>query len=122
MLTSIQICHHASKARRRLLVRPLQALSVALLLTGCALIASVLVSYAQARAQVSVPSFFRVGILERGERVVILAAGALLGFVVLALWIIAIGSVVTVVQRMAHAFREMERIDAAERASLEGNT
>lgn len=92
------------------------------LLTGCALIASVLVSYAQARAQVSVPSFFRVGILERGERVVILAAGAILGFVVLALWIIAIGSAVTVVQRMAHAFREMERIDAAERASLEGNT
>jgi phosphatidylglycerophosphate synthase len=92
------------------------------LLTGCALIASVLVSYAQARAQVSVPSFFRVGILERGERVVILAAGALLGFVVPALWIITIGSAVTVVQRMAHAFREMERIDAAERASLEGNS
>jgi len=92
------------------------------LLAGCALIASVLVSYAQARAQVSVPSFFRVGIFERGERFVLLAAGAILGFVVLALWIIAIGSAVTVVQRMAHAFREMERIDAAERASLEGNT
>jgi phosphatidylglycerophosphate synthase len=92
------------------------------LLTGCALIASVLVSYAQARAQVSVPSFFRVGILERGERVVILAAGAILGFLVLALWIIAIGSAVTVVQRVAHAFHEMERIDAAERAGLEGNT
>ena len=92
------------------------------LLAGCALIASVLVSYAQARAQVSVPSFFGVGIFERGERFVLLAAGAILGFVVLALWIIAIGSAVTVVQRMAHAFREMERIDAAERASLEGNT
>jgi hypothetical protein len=41
--------------------------------------------------------------------------------VILALWIIAIGSTVTVVQRFARAYREMERIDAAERASLEGN-
>ena len=91
------------------------------LLAGYTLVVTVLVSYAQARAEIAVPSF-RVGVLERAERVLILAVGALSGYVILALWIIAIGSTVTVVQRFARAYREMERIDAAERASLEGNT
>jgi len=91
------------------------------LLAGYTLVVTVLVSYAQARAEITVPSF-RVGVLERAERVLVLAAGALSGYVILALWIIAIGSTVTVVQRFARAYREMERIDAAERASLEGNT
>lgn len=91
------------------------------LLAGYTLVVTVLVSYAQARAEIAVPSF-RVGVLERAERVLILAVGALSGYVILVLWIIAIGSTVTVVQRFARAYREMERIDAAERASLEGNT
>lgn len=90
------------------------------LLAGYTLVVTVLVSYAQARAEIAVPSF-RVGVLERAERVLILAVGALSGYVILVLWIIAIGSTVTVVQRFARAYREMERIDAAERASLEGN-
>jgi CDP-diacylglycerol--glycerol-3-phosphate 3-phosphatidyltransferase len=91
------------------------------LLAGYTLVVTVLVSYAQARAEIAVPSF-RVGVLERAERILILAVGALSGYVILALWIIAIGSTITVVQRFARAYREMERIDAAERASLEGNT
>lgn len=84
------------------------------LLTGYTLISSVLVSYAQARAQLFVPAF-RIGFLERGERVVILAIGALSGQMVPALWVLAVGSTITVVQRFAHAHREMERLDAAER-------
>jgi len=91
------------------------------LLAGYTLVVTVLVSYAQARAEIAVPSF-RVGVLERAERILILAVGALSGYVILALWIIAIGSTVTVVQRFARAYREMERIDAAERASYEVNT
>ncbi len=91
------------------------------LLAGYTLVVTVLVSYAQARAEIAVPSF-RVGFLERAERVLILAAGALSGYLILVLWIIAIGSTITVVQRFARAYREMERIDAAERASLEGHT
>lgn len=87
------------------------------LLAGYALCASVLVSYAQARAELVVKDF-RVGILERAERVVILAAGALFGFLVIALWIIAIGSTITVAQRFLRAYREMEKIDASERAAL----
>ena len=84
------------------------------LLASYTLASSVLVSYAQARAELLIPSF-RVGFLERGERVVILAAGALSGLLVPALWILAVGSTVTVIQRFARAYRELARIDAAER-------
>ena len=90
------------------------------LLAGYALVASVLVSYAQARAELVVPGF-RVGLLERAERVGILALGALLGLMVLALWIIAIGSTITVIQRFTHAYRQMEQIDAVERSGVGGH-
>lgn len=88
------------------------------LLAGCALMASVLVSYAKARAELVVPSF-GVGVLERAERVIILALGALSGWMVAALWILAVGGVITTVQRFARAHREMERIDAAARGGLQ---
>ena len=87
------------------------------LLAGVALIVSVLVSYAQARAELVVPDF-RVGLFERAERVVVLAAGALFGFLVPALWIVTLGSAITVAQRFSKAYQEMEQIDASERAVL----
>ena len=87
------------------------------LLVGYTLISTVLVSYAQARAELVVPAF-RVGLLERAERVGILALGALLGLLVPALWIIAIGSTITVIQRFTHAYRAMQQIDAVERSGV----
>ena len=87
-------------------------------LSGAALIASVLVSYSKARAELVVPGF-SVGFMERGERVAVLAAGALFGLLVPALWLITLGSAVTVAQRVALAYREMERMDRAEKAGLE---
>jgi CDP-diacylglycerol--glycerol-3-phosphate 3-phosphatidyltransferase len=87
------------------------------LLTGVALVTSVLVSYAQARAELIVAEF-RVGLFERGERIGVLALGALTGWLVPALWLIAIGSALTVAQRFAKAYYEMERIDASERDGL----
>ena len=83
------------------------------LLAGYTLAASALVSYAQAKAELVVPGF-QVGIFERGERIVILALGALTGFMVTALWVLAVGNTITVVQRFAHAYREMAEIDAVE--------
>ncbi len=80
---------------------------------------TVLVSYSAAIAKLSVPAGINVGLFERGERVGLLAAGAILGFVVPALWILLIGSSVTLAQRFVRAYREMERIDAEERTSLE---
>lgn len=80
-------------------------------LSGYAMAVSVLVSYAQAKAEQVIPNF-RVGLFERGERIVVLAAGAVFGFIVPALWIVAVGSSVTVAQRFARAYREMTLIDA----------
>lgn len=83
------------------------------LLVGVALTASVLVSYAKARAELHVARF-DVGLLERGERIGLLAAGAILGLLLPALWIIAIGSTITAGQRFALAKRELDRLDAEE--------
>jgi phosphatidylglycerophosphate synthase len=87
------------------------------LLSLAALITSVMVSYAQARAELVVPDF-RVGLFERAERIVVLALGALTGLMVPALWIITLGSAFTVAQRFSKAYQAMERIDASERAAL----
>jgi len=87
------------------------------LLAGVALIATVLVSYSKACAERYVPEI-TVGFLERGERVGLLAAGGILGLVVPALWAVAIGSTITLVQRFERAHREMKKADAAERAGL----
>jgi CDP-diacylglycerol--glycerol-3-phosphate 3-phosphatidyltransferase len=84
------------------------------LLAGVALVAGVMVSYSKARAELFVPKF-DVGFFERAERVVVIAAGAVFGFMEIALWIVAIGSTATVIQRFTRAYREMERIDAMER-------
>jgi phosphatidylglycerophosphate synthase len=87
------------------------------LLAGVALIASVLVSYSKACAEQYVPEI-KVGIMERGERVGLLAAGGILGLMVPALWIVAIGSSITVIQRFDRAYKEMQKADAADRAGL----
>lgn len=84
------------------------------LLAGYALVATVLVSYAKARAELFVP-VLEGGLLERGERIGLLAAGAILGFMVPALWIVAVGATITVVQRFALAYREMAALDASSR-------
>jgi phosphatidylglycerophosphate synthase len=86
-------------------------------LAGFAMAAMVLVSYSKARAELVLESF-AVGWMERAERIVILAAGALFDLLVPALWIIAIGSAITAIQRIAAAYREMQRLDAAD-ANLE---
>jgi CDP-diacylglycerol--glycerol-3-phosphate 3-phosphatidyltransferase len=84
------------------------------LLAGYALVATVLVSYAKARAELFVP-VLEGGLLERGERIGLLAAGAILGFMVPALWIVAVGATITVVQRFSLAYREMAALDASSR-------
>jgi phosphatidylglycerophosphate synthase len=88
------------------------------LLAGSAMAASVLVSYAKARAELELPTI-EVGLLERGERVGLLAAGALFDLMIPVLWVIAVGSTVTVIQRFALARREMDRMDRAEREGLQ---
>lgn len=97
------VMHYAGKAEPGLV-----------LLAGYALVATVLVSYAKARAELFVP-VLEGGLLERGERIGLLAAGAILGFMVPALWIVAVGATITVVQRFSLAYREMAELDASSR-------
>ena len=86
---------------------------------GVGLVASVLTSYTKARAEamgVSLPG----GIIERGERVLLIAAGGVFGLMGPALWVLAVGSTATVVQRFESARRhlgqEREKGDADERS------
>ncbi len=84
---------------------------------GVVLVTSVLTSYSKARAELVIGEL-RGGLLERGERIGGLALGALTGFVVPVLWLLAVGGVVTVAQRIGIAYRRMQRLDA-ERKSAE---
>jgi len=59
------------------------------------------------------------GLLERGERVGLLAVGAMLDLIPWALGLLAIGSAITVAQRFSVAYRELGRLDA-ERSSAAG--
>ena len=78
------------------------------------LVASVLTSYSKARAEL-VLERMPGGLLERGERIGLLAGAAILGLLTPVLWILALGTVVTVAQRFLYAHREMGRLDRAER-------
>lgn len=78
------------------------------------LVSSVLTSYAKARAEL-VLDRMPGGLLERGERIGLLAAGAILGLVWPVLWLLAVGTVVTVGQRFLYAYGEMARLDAEEK-------
>lgn len=62
------------------------------------LVASVLTSYAKARAELELDRM-PGGLLERGERVGLLAAGAVVGMIWPVLWILAVGTTITVGQR-----------------------
>lgn len=81
------------------------------LLAGVVLVSSIVTSYAKARAELSIPHM-PGGLLERGERVGLLAIGALFGLMVPALWLLAAGTTWTAGQRIAVAYREMEKLDA----------
>lgn len=76
-----------------------------------ALAASILTSYARARAE-GLGYACTVGIMERSERVGLLALGLLLGYtaLVVILTILAITSVYTVIQRIIHVYR-VSRVD-----------
>lgn len=87
------------------------------LLAGYVLVASVMVSYTKASAERLV-STFRGGVLERGERIALIVAGLLFDLVIPALWIIAVGATITVIQRFALAYRALEQIDADARGEV----
>jgi phosphatidylglycerophosphate synthase len=88
-------------------------------LAGVALMAAVLTSYAKARAEQFVSSF-EGGLLERGERLFVLAVGAVSGFLIPALWILAVLGSATVAYRFALAYRELARLEAGRQREAGG--
>ena len=90
-------------------------------LAGAALMGSVMVSYASARAESLIPKC-DVGFLRRPERVVLLIIGGLtthpgssspfLNRMPAVLWVLAVGSYWTFAHRMYHTWREVKKADA----------
>ncbi len=74
------------------------------LLTVAAATGALMISYSRARAEAAGWSA-SVGLLARTERVIVLSLGLVLGKPVWALWILAIGTHLTAVTRMAHVWR-----------------
>jgi archaetidylinositol phosphate synthase len=79
-----------------------------------ALVASMLVSYTRARAEVIGVKMESVGIAERAERMLILAVVSIIGF----FWLPALGygvvliavlSIITVIQRVLHVYKQLKK-------------
>jgi CDP-diacylglycerol---glycerol-3-phosphate 3-phosphatidyltransferase len=79
-----------------------------MVLVWVAAFGSFMTSYARARAENLVPRC-TVGFLERPERIVLVILGALLNRMTPVLWIIAVLSNVTAVQRIVYAYVELKR-------------
>jgi len=91
-----------------------------MVLVWVAAFGSFMTSYARARAESLVPSC-TVGLLELPERIVLIILGALLNRMVPVLWIVAVLSNLTALQRIVYAYVELKRGwprgDIAERAA-----
>jgi CDP-diacylglycerol--glycerol-3-phosphate 3-phosphatidyltransferase len=79
-----------------------------MVLVWVAAFGSFMTSYARARAESLIPRC-PVGLMERPERIVLVIAGAVLNKMVAVLWIIAILSNVTAVQRVVYTYVELKR-------------
>jgi CDP-diacylglycerol--glycerol-3-phosphate 3-phosphatidyltransferase len=79
-----------------------------MVLVWVAAFGSFMTSYARARAESLVPRC-TVGLLERPERIVLLVVGALANRMVAVLWIIAVLSNVTAVQRVVYTYVELKK-------------
>lgn len=80
-----------------------------LLLTLVALVAAEVTSYVRARAE-SIDLECSVGVLERAERGILVLLGLLVApLLEPALWVLAVGGIVTVVQRIHHVWCQIDR-------------
>jgi CDP-diacylglycerol--glycerol-3-phosphate 3-phosphatidyltransferase len=82
-------------------------------LTALVMTASVMISYARARAENTIPTC-KVGFMERPERIVLLIIGALTGRMAPVLWVIAVLGNWTVIHRMIFTWQEAKRLEEAQ--------
>ncbi len=80
----------------------------AMVLVWVAAFGSFMTSYARARAESLIPRC-TVGFLERPERIVLLVVGAVFNRMAAVLWIIAVLSNVTAVQRVVYTYVELKK-------------
>jgi CDP-diacylglycerol--glycerol-3-phosphate 3-phosphatidyltransferase len=79
---------------------------VLVILTSFVSIGTALIPYVRARAEAAnVPC--NIGLMERAERIILLSAGTLLGWMDLMLWVLAILTHFTVVQRIYHVWKKL---------------
>lgn len=80
--------------------------SVLVILTSFVSIGTVLVSYTRARAEaVNIPC--NIGLMERAERIILLSAGALFGWMEFMLCVLAILTHFTVIQRVYYVWKKL---------------
>jgi CDP-diacylglycerol---glycerol-3-phosphate 3-phosphatidyltransferase len=84
-----------------------------IVLTAIVMTGSVMVSYARARAECTIPKC-KVGFLERPERVVLIIIGGLTDRIAPVLWVIAVLSNITVIHRMIYTWQETKRLEEAQ--------
>jgi CDP-diacylglycerol---glycerol-3-phosphate 3-phosphatidyltransferase len=84
-----------------------------IVLTAIVMTGSVMVSYARARAECTIPKC-KVGFLERPERIVLIIIGALFDRMAPVLWVIAVLSNLTVIHRMIYTWQETSRLEEAQ--------
>lgn len=77
-------------------------------LLGAAIMGTALTPYARARAETLIPKC-NVGVMERPERILLVFLGAAVESIMpIVLWILAIFTNVTVIQRVHHTWRQMK--------------
>jgi phosphatidylglycerophosphate synthase len=87
-------------------------------LVSWALTAAVMTSYVRARAERHL-AHFEVGLVERAERIGLLALAGIVGYLRVGLWIVAIGGTITAVQRIVVARRLLRELDRTGRDPTE---
>jgi CDP-diacylglycerol--glycerol-3-phosphate 3-phosphatidyltransferase len=79
---------------------------ILVILTSFVSIGTALIPYVRARAEAAnVPC--NIGLMERAERIILLSAGTLLGWMDLMLWVLAILTHFTVLQRVYHVWKKL---------------
>lgn len=81
-----------------------------LLLSGLAMIGSIMISYTRARAENIIPKC-KVGFMERPERHITLMFGSMFNHLVVAVWILAITTQVDAFWRILFTKKEIDRVD-----------
>ena len=78
-----------------------------LFLSICTMIGALIISYARARAE-GLGKKCDTGLMERADRIILMVFGALTGWVLPVMWVMAILTHVTVIQRILYVRKAME--------------